>query len=123
MNLLGEKARAKNQNLFVAGEYFFKKGFFENPDNLNRINLFAKYHGAIAENQLLTFQVSNFTSFWNASGQIPERAVANGSISRFGSIDNSEGGKTSRLNANLILTTRIHTGDYFHSNILLSLQI
>lgn len=120
MNLLGEKAREKNQNLFVAGEYFFKKGFFENPDNLNRINLFAKYHGAIAENQLLTFQVSNFSSFWNASGQIPERAVAESSITRFGSVDNSEGGKTSRLNANLMLTTRINAGDYYKNQIFFS---
>ncbi len=120
LNLLGEKAREKNQHLFVAGEYFFKKGFFESPDNLNRINLYAKYSGAIAENQMLSFQVSNFSSFWNASGQIPERAVADGSITRFGSIDNSEGGKTSRLNANLMLTTRTNQGDYFKNQLFFS---
>ncbi|MCC7031074.1 MAG: TonB-dependent receptor, partial [Chitinophagaceae bacterium] len=79
LNLLGEKSREKNQNLFVAGEFAYRKGFFENPDNLNRLNLFAKYTGAIAENQMLSVQVSNFSSFWNASGQIPERAVSDGS--------------------------------------------
>jgi len=120
LNLLGEKAREKNQNLFVAGEYFFKRGFFESPDNLNRINLFAKYSGAIAENQMLSFQVSNFSSLWNASGQIPNRAVANASMTRFGSVDNSEGGKTSRLNANLMLTTRTDKGDYFRNQLFFS---
>jgi outer membrane receptor protein involved in Fe transport len=120
LNLLGEKSREKNQNLFVAGEFAYRKGFFENPDNLNRLNLFAKYTGAIAENQMLSVQVSNFSSFWNASGQIPERAVADGSITRFGSIDNSEGGKTSRFNANMTLSSRTPKGDLIKNQLFFS---
>ncbi len=120
LNLLGENARAKNQNLFVAGEYAFRRGFFENPDNLNRINLMAKYSGAISDNQLLSLQVSNFSSFWNASGQLPERAIADGRITRWGSIDNSEGGKTSRFNANLTLNSRNDNGDYLTNQLFFS---
>jgi hypothetical protein len=48
---------------------------------------------------------SHFASRWDASGQVPERAVAAGLISRYGSIDPSEGGRTGRTNASAILTT------------------
>ena len=36
-----------------------------------------------------------------SSGQVPERAVQTGNISRFGSIDNSEGGNNGRSNLNI----------------------
>ncbi|MFT4834203.1 MAG: hypothetical protein ACI8WP_000962, partial [Flavobacteriaceae bacterium] len=41
---------------------------------------------------------SHFSSTWDASGQIPERAVRSGQISRFGALDDTEGGSTSRTN-------------------------
>ena len=44
-----------------------------------------------------TFQKSQ----WNASGEIPLRAVQDGSLDRFGAIDPSEGGKTLRSTAKL----------------------
>ena len=42
--------------------------------------------------------ISHFDSKWDASGQIPQRAVDSGLISRFGAIDDTEGGTTSRSN-------------------------
>ena len=42
--------------------------------------------------------MSHFQSKWDASGQIPQRAVDEGLIDRFGAIDDTEGGKTSRTN-------------------------
>jgi len=46
----------------------------------------------------LSLMASHFTSRWDASGQIPQRAVDAGLISRFGAIDDTEGGQTSRTN-------------------------
>ncbi|MEO8342143.1 MAG: hypothetical protein ABI604_21020, partial [Nitrospirota bacterium] len=40
-------------------------------------------------------------SQWNGSGEIPLRAVTDGTIARFGAIDPSEGGKTLRSTANV----------------------
>ncbi len=120
VNILGEKAQAKNQNMYVAGEYLFRRGFFENPDNMTRINLATKYSGEITENQFLTVQVSQFTSRWNASGQIPERAINSGLITRLGSIDNSEGGNTSRFNVNVILNSILPKGDLVKSQVFYS---
>ena len=52
---------------------------------------------------------SHFNSSWNASGQIPERAVDKGMIGWFGSFDASEGGSTSRTNLQFL--HRFDTGD------------
>jgi outer membrane receptor for Fe3+-dicitrate len=41
---------------------------------------------------------SRFQSQWDASGQIPQRLVEDGTITRFGAVDDTEGGLTSRTN-------------------------
>jgi hypothetical protein len=119
-NLLGQKARENQQNWYVASEYLFRKGFFQNPDNLNRLNFFTKYQALIDEKHILTVSFSHFNSFWNASGQIPEKEVENGNLNYFGSIDNSEGGKTSRTNANLQLISTISDHQYFKNQVFFS---
>lgn len=116
----------RKHSAYVASEAFYTKGFFESPQHFNRFNVFAKYHGILSRNTFLTASISTFSSRWDASGQIPQRAVNDGTISRFGSIDNSEGGKTSRSNANIQLTTEVAnlgawTNQIFWSNYSFSL--
>ncbi|MFY0624765.1 MAG: TonB-dependent receptor plug domain-containing protein [Reichenbachiella sp.] len=89
---------SNHHNAYVATEYLASDGPFESPQNFNRINLFGKYTGFISNTNKIGIVVSHFNSKWDASGQIPERAVNNGSISRFGAIDDTEGGNTSRTN-------------------------
>jgi hypothetical protein len=96
-----EHAGTGGQNLYVAGEYNYTDGPFDKPQHFNRLNLFAKYNRWLDEHTRLNFQASTFTSRWDASGQIPERAVASGSISRWGAIDSTEGGNTGRTNLSL----------------------
>ena len=93
-NLLdGERHHA-----YVATEYKLSDGPFESPQNFNRLNLLMKYTGRVSPTDKLSFTASHFTSAWDASGQIPQRAVDEGLISRFGAIDDTEGGQTSRTN-------------------------
>lgn len=108
LNLLPKKYA--NQNLILGGEYNFSQNYFENPQNFKRYNGFLKYHGKISNNTFLTVGLSGFSSSWNASGQIPERAVNDGSIGWFGAIDPNEGGKTSRYNANVNFKTYADNG-------------
>jgi len=89
------------QQFYVASEYFKSDGYFDNPQGFHRINMMAKYNAWFGNQSQLTITASIFNSKWNASGQIPDRAVQSGIISRFGSIDNSEGGNTSRSNINI----------------------
>ena len=87
-----------NQNAFLATEFLSTDGPFESPQNFNRINLLGKYTGFISNNDKIGLTVSHFNSKWDASGQIPQRAVDSGLITRFGAIDDTEGGNTSRSN-------------------------
>jgi len=95
------------ESAYVAAEYNFTNSYFDNPQHFKRFNGLAKYTSQLSEKTSLTLLCSHFTSTWNASGQIPDRAVSEGLISRFGSLDPSEGGQTSRTNAYAILTTAL----------------
>ena len=110
LNLLKKKGDRRNQSLYFAGEASFTKGFFESSQDFKRFNGLLKYHGSISERTVLTILASGFTSNWNASGQIPDRLVNNGSIGFYGAVDNTEGGKTSRYNANVELVNNFMNG-------------
>lgn len=110
INLLNSTAAAKGQTAYVAGEYMFTNGYFDAPQDFNRLNLLAKYHGKLNQNNTLNISASSFGSSWTASGQIPERAVAQGMIGYYGAIDPNEGGKTYRKNVNALLTTSLSNG-------------
>lgn len=113
-NLLENK---KNQNGYVAIEYIETDGAFESPQNFNRLNVFGKYSALINEKDRLTLTTSHFTSSWDASGQIPEREVNNGNITRFGAIDDTEGGFTSRTNFNVQFNKTLEDDSILNANI------
>lgn len=100
LDLLGNSDQ-KNHHLYAAAELNYNNGYFDVPQQFQRINFLTKYNVLINDKQSLTASFSAFSSRWDASGQIPYRAVKSGQISRFGAIDATEGGQTSRLNFNL----------------------
>src|SRR5207253_951717 len=71
------------ESAYVAAEYNFTNSYFDAQQHFKRFNGLAKYTGQLSENTSLTLLGSHFTSNWDASGQIPERAVRNDSISRY----------------------------------------
>ncbi|MGB3151292.1 MAG: TonB-dependent receptor plug domain-containing protein [Maribacter sp.] len=87
-----------NSSAYVASELYLTDGPVESPQNFNRINILGRYRYQLLGDQELLLTASHFQSKWDASGQIPQRAVDQGLISRFGSIDDTEGGQTSRTN-------------------------
>ena len=107
----------KNSTAYLAGEAFLSSGYFESPQNFSRYNLLGKYNTKLSETTKLNFAVSTFTSRWDASGQIPTRAVENGTITRYGAIDNTEGGNTSRTNINIIQKTTLSPTDFLSNQV------
>jgi len=99
--LFNKESEKNRQHLYVASEYFTSDSYFESPQNFHRFNVLGKYSAWFGNQTQLTISASSFDSKWEASGQVPDRAVKSGIISRFGSIDNSEGGNTSRTNINI----------------------
>ena len=104
------KKNKDKQSAYIAGEFNYTDGPTVNKQNFNRFNVFGKYNLAVSSNSQLTVSASGFKNKWDASGQIPERAVEDGTIDRFGSIDPSEGGHTERYNANVLLNHRFQNG-------------
>lgn len=86
---------SEKESLYFSGSYLQTDSYFDAPQNFNRTNLFSKYT-LFKESSKVSFSIFHFDSKWNASGQIPQRAVDQGLIGRFGAIDDTEGGNTSR---------------------------
>ena len=88
----------ENSSAYLASELMMFDGVFESPQNFNRINIMGRYNFNNYKDQEFNMSISHFQSKWDASGQIPIRAVNQGIIRRFGAIDDTEGGNTSRSN-------------------------
>ncbi|MFT6928568.1 MAG: outer membrane receptor protein involved in Fe transport [Sediminicola sp.] len=101
---------------YVATEFIRFDGPFESPQNFSRVNIFGKYTSKLSNNGLFSLSASHFTSTWDASGQIPQRAVDDGSISRFGAIDDTEGGSTERTNFNVSLKQVLDEDSFIKAN-------
>ena len=95
---------------YVAASTDRSDGPFEEPQGYRRVNAFAKWTAPLTEGTELVALGSAFDSKWSASGQVPERLVRAGVISRFGAVDATEGGATSRYDASVALRSRA-TGD------------
>ncbi len=113
-NFLESSSKA---NGTLAIEYLESDGPFESPQNFNRTNITGNYTIQLQDNNKLSLAASHFTSRWDASGQIPNRAVTQGLISRFGAIDDTEGGNTSRTNFNITYNKFIADNTTFRTNV------
>lgn len=112
-NLLGNQPK---QSAYIATEYILTDGPFDSPQNFNRINLLGKYSAILADNSKFSVSISRFSSKWDASGQVPQRLVENGTISRFGAVDDTEGGNTARTNAYASLSKPIDENTFLKAN-------
>lgn len=114
------KHNKDRQSAYLAGDFYYTDGPTQHKQSFNRFNIFGKYNLAIGAATQLTATLSSFKSKWDASGQIPERAVATGLIGRFGSIDPTEGGNTERHNINLSLAHRFNNGNKWENQVYYS---
>ncbi|WBX74580.1 TonB-dependent receptor [Tenacibaculum pacificus] len=111
------------ESAYIAIEGTYNDSFFESEQRLKRLNTFTKYTVALSDIHKLRTSISTFHSNWNASGQVPLRAVKSGLIDRFGAIDDKEGGDTERvhfniqLNSNISEKTQLTNQLYYVSNI------
>jgi outer membrane receptor protein involved in Fe transport len=83
-------------DVLFAGQVFGTNGPFDAPEKLKRYSLQASVSQPLGEHSRFTLAATGYSSGWDASGQIPLRAVQEGLIDPFGSIDSFEGGSSSR---------------------------
>lgn len=109
------------QNAYFASEYLYSDGPFESSQNFYRLNLMGRYNVKLRNGGDMSITASHFSSQWDASGQIPDRAVASGQITRFGALDDTEGGYTNRTNLYLNHTKIVNDNLFVRSNAYYSL--
>lgn len=81
--------------LLGAGEVYHNDGPFDHPDDYNRLNGVLRYHQGSATD-FFTLTAMAYSGKWNSTDQVPQRAITEGIIDRFGSLNPSDGGMSSR---------------------------
>lgn len=113
--LMLSPTKDKVRTLFAA-EGYYTNGPFQNDNRYFRANLFAKATTNPTGRDELSVTATFHKAQWNASGEIPLRAVTDGSLDRFGAIDPSEGGKTLRSTARVNYHYDTTSGGQFFAN-------
>jgi outer membrane receptor protein involved in Fe transport len=79
-----------------AAEIGRSEGPFDKAEDWDKYKLFNKVTIGGDGDQSVSIGAMSYGSNWHGSGQIPDRAVQQGVISRYGSLDPDEGGNTAR---------------------------
>jgi hypothetical protein len=94
--LLGGSSAIQGGNLLGMLEMGGENGPWENPEKLRKLNGVLRYaHGDDKNGFTLTGM--GYGARWNSTDQIPQRAVDSGQLSRFGAVDPTDGGNSSRF--------------------------
>lgn len=113
--LMLSPTKDKVRTLFAA-EGYYTNGPFLNDNQYFRTNVMGKATLNPTSRSELSLTGTYHKAQWNGSGQIPLRAVADGTLDRFGSIDPSEGGKTTRVTGQLNYHYDTPSGGRFFAN-------
>ncbi|SEN18258.1 Outer membrane receptor proteins, mostly Fe transport [Duganella sp. CF517] len=93
--LLADSVELPRGSLLYALEVLHNDGPFENPDNYQKLNAVLRYSEGYANNGF-NIGLMAYRADWNATDQIPLRAVRDGQIGRYGAIDPTDGGEAHR---------------------------
>jgi hypothetical protein len=81
--------------LTAAGELYHNDGPFDVPDDYNRLNAVVRYFRG-DDRDYFTLTAMGYSGRWYSTDQVPERAISEGLIDRFGSLNPTDGGISSR---------------------------
>lgn len=82
-------------NLMGGLEILRNDGPWENPENVKKINGLLKYSDRIGGDKVSLLAIG-YSNSWNSTDQVPLSAISSGMVSRYGAIDPTDGGTTSR---------------------------
>jgi len=102
--LFAASPRWDGGSMLLAGEVRTWDGPFESAENAERFSAFTKLTLDLAPATRLDLVGTAYGTTWNASGQLPARAVDAGLVGRFGSFDPTEGGSTQRFSLAATMT-------------------
>jgi outer membrane receptor protein involved in Fe transport len=95
--------------VLYALETAHNNGPWDNPERFHRANGVLRYSFGDADNHS-SITAMAYSAAWNATDQIPQRALDQGLVRRFGTIDPSDGGQTSRYSVSYNSERRFDNG-------------
>ena len=96
-------------NILYAGELQAYNGVWQRPEDLDKFNGQLSYNVS-HDDWGYTLYSKAYHSTWNATNQIPQRAIDNGDLNQYASMDFSDGGATNRYSVSSNIWS--HTNDY-----------
>jgi hypothetical protein len=96
-------------SLLAAGEAYRNDGPFDVPDDYNRLNGVLRYRNGTVDDYS-TLSALAYSGRWSSTDQVPQRAITTGLIDRFGSLNSTDGGETSRSSVSFSHLGRTDTG-------------
>jgi outer membrane cobalamin receptor len=94
--LLADAPELAGGSLLYALEALHNDGPFTRGDNYRKLNAVLRYSQGYANNGF-SIAAMAYRGSWNATDQIPQRAVENGLLGRFDAVDGTDGGEARRM--------------------------
>ncbi|MEA1652628.1 TonB-dependent receptor [Nitrospirillum sp. BR 11164] len=95
--------------LMAGGELVHYDGPWDHPDNLRKGNAVLRY-GQGERDDGFSVTAMYYRALWNATTDQPERAIAQGLIGRYGTLDPTDGGQARRMSLSGTLATPVEAG-------------
>jgi outer membrane receptor protein involved in Fe transport len=109
--LLAGTSQLTAGKLTYALEAAHNDGPWDNPEHLKRLNGVLRYSVGDADARS-SVTLMGYSSRWNATDQIPQRAVDSGLLSRWGTIDATDGGRTERFSLSWQTQRKLADGEW-----------
>lgn len=93
--LLAGSPTVADGNLLYALELFHNDGPWEVPEDYRKVNAVLRYSHGTRENGFAVTGMA-YRGKWTSTDQIAQRAIDSGLVGRYGTLDDSTGGETSR---------------------------
>jgi hypothetical protein len=94
--LLANSEQVGKGTLLFALEYNHYDGPWDLPENSNRYNALLRYHLAHGQDEYTITGNVYWAPLWHSTDQVPQRAIDQHLIGRFGDVDPTDGGRTGR---------------------------
>jgi hypothetical protein len=107
--LLAGSTAVGGGTLLAAGEAYRNNGPFDVPDDYKRLNGVVRYYRG-DQGDYFTITAMSYSGRWNSTDQVPERAIEEGIIDRFGSLNPTDGGNTRRSSLSFSRVVRTDSG-------------
>lgn len=93
--LVAGSPQVADGNLLYAVEWTANQGPWDVPENIGKFNALLRYSQGTRDNGW-SLAAMAYQGQWTSTDQVPQRAIDSGLISRYGSLDPTDGGQTHR---------------------------